>query len=64
MEIAKRCFFRAFLDAINPYAWVMACRNRAFDKGMLKSRSFYTPTICIGNISVGGTGRHHIPNTS
>ena len=57
MEIAKRCFFRAFLDAINPYAWVMDCRNRAFDTGMLKSRSFGIPTICIGNISVGGTGK-------
>ena len=57
MEIAKRHFFRAFLDAINPYAWAMICRNRAFETGVLKSYRFGTPTICIGNISVGGTGK-------
>ena len=53
----KRSFLRAVTDAINPYAWVMAIRNKAFDKGVLKSRKFDVPTICIGNISVGGTGK-------
>ena len=35
----------------------MSARNLAFDAGMLKSRTFGIPTICIGNISVGGTGK-------
>ena len=36
---------------------VMAARNKAFDTGVLKSREFAIPTICVGNISVGGTGK-------
>ena len=32
-------------------------RNKLFDWGILQSKSFNIPTICIGNISVGGTGK-------
>lgn len=35
----------------------MTARNLAFDAGVLKSRRFDIPTICVGNISVGGTGK-------
>ena len=35
----------------------MTARNWAFDTGVLKSRRFGIPTICVGNISVGGTGK-------
>ena len=53
----KRNILRVLTDAINPYSWVMTARNKAFDAGLLKSRSFGIPTICVGNISVGGTGK-------
>jgi tetraacyldisaccharide 4'-kinase len=39
------------------YALVVYVRNLCFDMGVFKSTSFSTPTISIGNLSVGGTGK-------
>ena len=39
------------------YDIVTAIRNVLFDLGLLKSNSFKTPTIVVGNLSVGGTGK-------
>ncbi len=39
------------------YRLVVALRHHLFDWGILKSEKFDIPIICIGNITVGGTGK-------
>ena len=39
------------------YSAVVAVRHRLYDWGICKSRSFDIPVVCIGNITVGGTGK-------
>ncbi len=53
----RKGILKTIADFINPYGWVTKARNKAFDKNLLESRRFDIPTICIGNISVGGTGK-------
>ena len=44
-----------------PFSWLyglgVGIRNLMFDYGMLKSHTFKLPVICVGNITVGGTGK-------
>ncbi|MDD7319164.1 MAG: tetraacyldisaccharide 4'-kinase [Prevotella sp.] len=44
-----------------PLSWIYGCgvrlRNKLFDIGVLKSRSFDIPVISVGNITVGGSGK-------
>ncbi|WP_435624975.1 tetraacyldisaccharide 4'-kinase [Flagellimonas sp.] len=39
------------------YAFVVYLRNRFYDWGWLSSKSYEVQTICVGNLSVGGTGK-------
>lgn len=39
------------------YGLVVFVRNKLYDVNIFKSASFSTKTICIGNLSVGGTGK-------
>lgn len=39
------------------YGTIVGIRNILFNIGVLKSQSFSTPVICVGNITVGGTGK-------
>jgi len=44
-----------------PLSWIygigVRLRNLLFNMGILKSRTFITPVISVGNITVGGTGK-------
>ena len=40
-----------------PYYAILSLRNFLFDRNIIKQHSFSTPTICVGNITVGGTGK-------
>ena len=44
-----------------PVSWIYGAgvwlRNKLFDWGYYKERSFNLPVICVGNLTVGGTGK-------
>lgn len=39
------------------YGFVMLIRNFFYDSGILKSKSYDLPIICVGNLNTGGTGK-------
>ncbi len=47
--------------SMSPLAWLYGLgvnfRNTLFDKKILKQQSFEIPVICVGNLTVGGTGK-------
>ena len=48
-------FIKTILSWI--YTAVVVIRHRLYDWGVFKSYSFSTPIVCVGNITVGGTGK-------
>jgi len=46
---------------LTPLSWIygigVAIRNKLFDAGLLKQKSFSIPVISVGNITVGGSGK-------
>lgn len=39
------------------YGFIVFIRNKFYDCGVFKSHEFQIPVICVGNITVGGTGK-------
>jgi len=53
MKLLRKIFF----PFVPIYYLVTSLRNKLFDLNILKSKSYNLPVICVGNLSVGGTGK-------
>jgi tetraacyldisaccharide 4'-kinase len=52
-----KLFRNILLPFVPVYFAVTWLRNKLYDLGIFKSKSYKTPIICVGNLSVGGTGK-------
>ena len=56
MSFEKKDILRLLWPFALIYGIAVKVRNILFDKGIFKSHSFPLPVICVGNLTVGGTG--------
>lgn len=57
MEISNDIINRKLLPLSWLYGLAVSLRNLLFETNVLKSKSYKTPVISVGNITVGGTGK-------
>ena len=57
MSFEKKDILRLLWPFALLYGIAVKVRNILFDKGIFKSHSFPLPVICVGNLTVGGTGK-------
>ena len=57
MNIIRKIIAYLFFPLSILYTLVVVIRNRAFDRGIIKQCKHNIPTIGVGNLSAGGTGK-------
>lgn len=57
MLIRKGKYAKLLMPLSRLYGIVVWLRNSLFDYNIIKSKTYDIPIICVGNISVGGTGK-------
>jgi tetraacyldisaccharide 4'-kinase len=53
MKLLRKIFF----PLVPIFYLISSVRNKLFDLNLLKSKAYNIPIICVGNLSVGGTGK-------
>ena len=53
MKLLRKILF----PVVPIYYAVTSLRNTLYDLGVKKSKTYNLPIICVGNLSVGGTGK-------